>query len=48
MAKSVIDIIEEVKDEFCTRYCKYTEECFGMLDEEKDDDRLLNCPLNRL
>lgn len=42
--QSVIDIIEEVKEEICNQYCKKFKECSEALDEGKD----FYCPLDRL
>lgn len=39
------EIIEQVKEDFCRNYCKYTEECEERM--EKDED-LRECPLDRL
>lgn len=37
------DLIEIAKDEFCNKFCKYTEECWRNIDEE-----LRECPLDIL
>lgn len=48
--KTVTQIIEEIKDNMCTNYCKYP----MLWDEEKegmelcDSEHCQNCPLNRL
>lgn len=49
--KTIIQIIEEVKEEMCNKYCKYPneykpEEHDGM--ELWDSDICKNCPLTRL
>jgi len=33
MEKKITELIEEVKDEFCTEFCKYAEECEKELEE---------------
>lgn len=38
------DLISEAKDEFCIKFCRYTEECW----EELDDEELRECPLDIL
>lgn len=49
--KSIIEILEEVRDRMCDDYCRYPHEW----DEEEHDGQELcdseicaNCPLNRL
>ena len=37
------DLISRAKDEFCNKFCRYTEECWQDLDEE-----LRECPLDIL
>lgn len=37
------DLICKAKDEFCNKFCKYTEECWRNIDEE-----LRGCPLDVL
>lgn len=37
------DLIGKAKDEFCNKFCKYTEECWRNIDEE-----LRECPLDVL
>ena len=37
------DLICKAKDEFCNKFCKYTEECWRNIDEE-----LRECPLDIL
>ena len=37
------DLIEIAKDEFCNKFCKYTEECWRNIDDE-----LKECPLDIL
>ena len=37
------DLICKAKDEFCNKFCKYTEECWRNIDEE-----LRECPLDVL
>ena len=52
-AKSITDIIEQVKEDMCDKYCRYTHE---PTPEGKDADWLFDdddfpckeCPLNRL
>lgn len=44
--KTISDILEEVKEQMCDKYCKYSEQA-------KDEEELWNeicdkCPLNRL
>ena len=47
---SITEILEEVKNDICNKYCKWPEEW----DEEKEgielceSDICANCPLNRL
>ena len=43
--KRVIDVIEEVKDEFCRDFCKKAEECEANL---KSGEELIYCPLDKL
>ena len=38
------DLISEAKDEFCIKFCRYTEECW----QELDDEELRECPLDIL
>lgn len=45
MSSTVTEIIEEVKNDFCLNYCKYTGECDKKLDEGED---MRPCPLDRL
>ena len=42
--KSVIDIIEEVKEEICDSYCKFVKECTEKLEENEN----FYCPLDKL
>lgn len=43
--KTITEIIEEVRYEFCRNYCKYTEEC----DRELEEDEFMRpCTLDRL
>ena len=37
------DLIEIAKDEFCNKFCKYTEECWRNIDDESRE-----CPLDIL
>lgn len=49
-AKSVSQIIEEVKMEICDNYCRYTE-IYDSNDDDYDammEERCVNCPLSRL
>ena len=46
--KSVTDIIEEVRDEMCTHYCKWPEKWDSSQGEICDSEMCNNCPLNRL
>lgn len=52
MEKSITQQFEEIKEEMCDQYCKYTNQ---PIPEGKDEDWLFesgslceNCPLNRL
>ena len=48
-AKSVTTIIEEVQEDMCNYYCRYTNEAKAAIDNQEDLDRICgNCPLNRL
>lgn len=38
------DLISAAKDEFCNKFCRYTEECW----QELDDEELRECPLDIL
>lgn len=38
------DLISEARDEFCIKFCRYTEECW----QELDDGELRECPLDIL
>lgn len=38
------DLISEARDEFCIKFCRYTEECW----QELDDEELRECPLDIL
>ena len=40
---SATDLICKAKDEFCNKFCKYTEECWRNIDDE-----LKECPLDIL
>ena len=42
---TVIEILEEVKADFCNNYCKYKEECDEKMEADED---LRECPLDRL
>lgn len=42
--KSITDIIEEVKDDMCNNYCKYTEACDAVM----NNGGTFSCPLDRL
>lgn len=50
MANSVTEILEEVREDICTNYCKYPA-VYGEGDSEFDrlmHERCESCPLNRL
>ena len=40
---TAMDLIDKAKGEFCSKFCRYTEECWQDLDEE-----LRECPLDVL
>lgn len=42
---TVTEIIDQVKDEICNDYCRYTKECTEQLEKEGDTR---TCPLDRL
>ena len=42
---NVTQILEEVKEDFCKNYCKYSKECEERLEEGEE---LRDCPLDRL
>ena len=42
---TVIEILEEVNEDFCMNYCKYKEECDEKMEANED---LRECPLDRL
>lgn len=44
--KSVTDLIEEVREDICNKYCKYAEK--GMVSDETIEDICTKCPLNKL
>lgn len=44
MIKTVMDIIEEVRNEMCIDYCKYKDKCYEILDNGGD----FYCPLDKL
>lgn len=43
--KSVTELIEEVREEICDKYCKYSDR--GLSDDEIEE-LCTNCPLNKL
>lgn len=43
--KSVSDIIEEVREEICDKYCKYSDRG---IDDDDIEKLCTNCPLNKL
>lgn len=45
MDGTVTDIIAAAKDEFCTKFCKYAEEC---IEKIKNNEELRECPLDWL
>lgn len=46
--KFLQETIEEVKEEICDYYCKYTSDLYKSLLQEQVDLRCKTCPLNRL
>lgn len=49
--KTVADILGEVIQDMCDKYCKYPEEYvqkYGADDERMYDEKCSNCPLNKL
>ena len=46
--KSIIEIIEEVKEDICSNYCKYPSMYSPEDWEENMDEICSNCPLDRL
>ena len=48
--KTVTKIIDEVREEMCMHYCKYSEKANELLDgdQEKLEELCGECPLNRL
>ena len=46
--KSVTDMIEEVKEQMCNDYCRYTHQSWEALEEDRILEICENCPLNRL
>ena len=42
---TVTEILDQVKDEFCNDYCRYTKECTEQFEKEGDTRP---CPLDRL
>lgn len=46
--KTVIDILEEVKQEICDDYCKYPTQVGSKEDLSADDSPCMTCPLSRL
>lgn len=46
MDKSVTEIIDYIKCEFCNYFCKYTEECDKEMEEKGEITRY--CPLDKL
>lgn len=48
MEKSASKIIEEVKEDICRNYCKYTESSYKSLEQDEVYAKCEECPLNRL
>lgn len=48
--KTVTQIIDEVREQMCNEYCKYTAVAVQLLDESTEEmDKICgDCPLNRL
>lgn len=46
--KTVTGIIEEVCEEMCNNYCKYTDMAYDHLDQDEIFEKCEDCPLNRL
>lgn len=44
--KSITEIIDEVKREFCNYFCKYSDECDKEMEEKGEITRY--CPLDKL
>lgn len=45
MEKTLTQILEEVKEENYSQYCKYTEDCINRMEDNEEPRK---CPLDRL
>lgn len=48
MEQPVTKIIEDVRDEMCKHYCKYTDKSMECLEQDEVYEICADCPLNRL
>ena len=46
--KSVVNVIEEVMNEVCDKYCKFPEQYTDEDEEKLYEKHCNNCPLNKL
>ena len=46
MEKTLTQILEEVKEEICDNYCKFSKQCAELLENDEADS--IVCPLDRL
>ena len=47
--ETVTKIIDEVREDMCTNYCKYADDATSLLDDQEALDAICGkCPLNRL
>lgn len=48
MEQTATQIIEQVKDDMCNHYCKYTDDSYASLEQDEVYEKCEECPLNRI
>lgn len=45
---TIFSQLQEIVDDMCKNYCRYQEEAEKAMDEDKESERCMNCPLMRI